>query len=532
MKKTLYNSSIIINNLMLPTILLVSLILRLPYLTERSIWYDEAASWQTAKFPLSELLESVRQNVHMPLYYILLKAWMAAWGESVSSLRGFSIAFGVLTVYAASLFGRELYRASATSAPSGASRNVEIERGARDFGLVLAGLVAVSAYQIYASIECKMYSLSTAISVLSAWLILRILRGVQVSILWIYYCIFCIFILYLHHYGMFVVLSHMIFWISYLLFLAVQGDRARFRGLLVPWAVVSAVVTIIYLPGIAILKGQVGHVQRGFWIRPLSWDSFLSTFADFVRPSPGYDAFDLLPHGEFVAEIVVISAIVIAVRGRRGDYLVIALSLLPMAFAAMASMVTPVWVPRYFRMIHPFLLSLVALAVWRAPRMRTALFSAIFAALLAANVAFWRSLDIPGGPGVRGAVELALTQRRGDEMIIATDFVQYFPAKYYARHRARVRLLDESDKPFWGEQLIRPSDRVTRGEMSAELRRGVWVIGKDPDPRHGFGPGSDKIKLLIFKKFNHYTKLHDNISLIYCILEEGDGPVESGRPPR
>src|SRR5271166_5277554 len=74
----------------------LALACRLPYLTERSLWYDEASSWQTAKFPLVELMRSVRLNVHMPLYYLLLKGWMAALGESVVALRGFSISFGAL----------------------------------------------------------------------------------------------------------------------------------------------------------------------------------------------------------------------------------------------------------------------------------------------------------------------------------------------------------------------------------------------------------------------------------------------------
>ena len=73
-------------------------VLRVPYLTTRSIWYDEASSWQTASFPLSGTLDSLRLNVHPPLYYWVLKAWMAAFGESVLALRGLSVLFGLLTV--------------------------------------------------------------------------------------------------------------------------------------------------------------------------------------------------------------------------------------------------------------------------------------------------------------------------------------------------------------------------------------------------------------------------------------------------
>ena len=44
----------------------VALALRLPYITGRSLWYDESSSWQTAKFSFPELIRSVRLNVHLP----------------------------------------------------------------------------------------------------------------------------------------------------------------------------------------------------------------------------------------------------------------------------------------------------------------------------------------------------------------------------------------------------------------------------------------------------------------------------------
>src|SRR4051812_44986748 len=93
-------------------VVVVAIGLRLPYLASRSLWYDEASSWQTARFPLGGLLDSVRLNVHMPLYYVLLKGWMAALGESVVALRGFSVALGVISVILMDRVGREVFLAS------------------------------------------------------------------------------------------------------------------------------------------------------------------------------------------------------------------------------------------------------------------------------------------------------------------------------------------------------------------------------------------------------------------------------------
>ena len=54
-------------------IALVALALRLPNLTARSLWYDEASSWQTASFPTPGMMDSLRLNVHLPLYYLALE---------------------------------------------------------------------------------------------------------------------------------------------------------------------------------------------------------------------------------------------------------------------------------------------------------------------------------------------------------------------------------------------------------------------------------------------------------------------------
>ena len=41
---------------------------------------------------------SLRLNVHLPLYYLVLKVWMGVFGDSVAAIRGLSVACGALTV--------------------------------------------------------------------------------------------------------------------------------------------------------------------------------------------------------------------------------------------------------------------------------------------------------------------------------------------------------------------------------------------------------------------------------------------------
>jgi uncharacterized membrane protein len=479
-------------------VVIIAVAMRLPYLTERSLWYDEASSWQTAIFSFPEMLRSVRLNVHMPLYYILLKGWMAVWGESVAALRGFSVVFGVLTVIGMDRFARELYRVSA----SGDDR----ESGGRGFGLVVAGLVAVSPFQVFGSIEARMYSLGTALVALSSWLLLRVLRQHGRGRLWWAYGATCIGLVYAHHYGLFSVAAQFLFLAFYLVWLFGLGARAEARALLTNSAAVGAVIAAVYLPGFALLRTQVGRVQQDYWIQELRWRSFWGTFSEFLVPTHG---FDFLVAGWVVAAVAAVSCVVVAIRGRRGDGLVLASALVPMLLSAAISTVQPIWVARYFRFAHLFLLTAVALAVWKVTRPssvpRSVLVVLLFAALFVANVLLWKYLDIPNGGGMRQAVATILKERRHDETIVTFDHHQYFTAKYYVGNKAPIRLLPPEGL-FWGWHLIRPPDLITTAQLRAGLRRGVWVIDREPVPAWrpeltGAVPGRAY-------EFHYYMSLH------------------------
>jgi mannosyltransferase len=493
--------------------------LRLPYLTGRSLWYDEASSWQTAKFPLGGLLDSVRLNVHMPLYYVLLKGWMAVLGESVVALRGFSIAFGVLTVLLMDRVAREVFRASDREPPGDRETPA-----ARAFGLAVAALVAASPYQVYASIEARMYTLGTALTALSSWLLLRVLRVRGRSRPWVPYGLACVALLYTHHYGLFTVAAQFAFltlWAAWLLGL---GRGEEVRAVLIPAAAVGVAVAVLYLPGLDILRGQVGRVRQDYWIRPLSWGTVARTFSEFAVPTAGEGS---QAGGWAVLVASAVAAAVLATGGRRGDWFVLASWLLPMLFSAAVSTSTPVWVPRYFRFAHLFALAAVALAIWRltrpAPALRGPLTGLLLAGLLAGDVAFWRSLDIPHAPGVRGAVQAALAGRRADEAIVAFDMYQYFPAKYYIGPRAPVRLLEPTLDMFWGGHLIRPGDLITPEELGRALPHGVWTIGRLPDPPAVI-PELARASTERVQVFPYYDDLHKRVYLHHFLAPDRGRP--------
>ncbi len=501
----------------------IAVALRLPYLEGRSLWFDEASSWRTAKFPPAEMMDSLRLNVHLPLYYLLLKGWMTVFGDSVAALRGLSIACGTLTVVLMGLFGRELYESSSAAAAADETVPDDTGWGPRAFGLATASLVAFSPFQVLGSIEARMYALGTALAALCGWLLLRALRGRGGSWSWPGYGLACVALLYTHHYALFTIASQFVFLALYCVSLIGAGDGDLARRLAARVAAVGAIVALAYLPAAQFLLVQADRVRQDYWIGPLDLPMLCETFGQFVVP---VESAHTAPWwGWAVLGAFAISCAVIVPGARRGDGLVLASALGPMIAAAAASTVTPVWTPRYFRFAHLFMLAAIVLALWRVSRnsriLRVASVAALCAGLLAANVAFWRALDIPNGSGPHGAFTRILANRRDDETIIVLDLFQFLPISYYARQHAVVRLLQPTISPFWGPHVIRPGDVISSESVARELDRGVWVVGTLPVPANmsaleGLAP--DRTFCTTF-----YSELHRRIYVNHYVARQA-GP--------
>jgi hypothetical protein len=124
----------------LPAILLVAFALRLYRLGDMNIWWDEGlAIWAVRKSLLETTLWTA-QDVHPPLYFWTLWAWVRLVGESEFAARFISVICGVLTVAVAYVLGRRL--------------------GGRRVGLLGALLLALSRFHVWWSQEMRMYVLA------------------------------------------------------------------------------------------------------------------------------------------------------------------------------------------------------------------------------------------------------------------------------------------------------------------------------------------------------------------------------------
>lgn len=72
---------------------------RLYHLGYLAMWHDEVFSAVTARMPWSGMFQAIIADiVHPPLFYILLKLWMAVGGQSIGWMRLLPYLFSVCTV--------------------------------------------------------------------------------------------------------------------------------------------------------------------------------------------------------------------------------------------------------------------------------------------------------------------------------------------------------------------------------------------------------------------------------------------------
>ncbi|HEY6045942.1 MAG TPA: glycosyltransferase family 39 protein [Pyrinomonadaceae bacterium] len=139
-------------------IAIVFALARLWRLTSSCLWFDEIFSVHAARHSWAGLLKFAAADIiHPPLFYALLKIWIAVGGESILWLRLLPFLISVATILPFALLCREL----------------NLKPAETNLALLL---MAVSGFQIKYAQEVRMYSLLLLLSILSIWLFLRSLK--------------------------------------------------------------------------------------------------------------------------------------------------------------------------------------------------------------------------------------------------------------------------------------------------------------------------------------------------------------------
>jgi hypothetical protein len=238
------------------------LFLRIWRITDVSLDGDEIFSLLLARSDWHTLFGgAIKDAIHPPFFYVLLKIWVDVGGESLLWLRLFPVAVSALCLVPVFLLCKDL----------------RIPRGARNLALLIA---SVHPYAIFFAQHMRMYCLLALFGLISIWAFDRYLRdGSRRSL--VILSAANLLVVYLHYYGWLIIGLEFL----YLLW--------RKRSALLPFAAASLFVAALFSPW-AWLAAQSLHAKGGLadnlgWVprpdrRDLSWFYVeLSGLNEFLR---------------------------------------------------------------------------------------------------------------------------------------------------------------------------------------------------------------------------------------------------------
>jgi 4-amino-4-deoxy-L-arabinose transferase-like glycosyltransferase len=220
---------------LLAALILAGFALRIYRIDTQSLWYDEGFSIALARSSLAEAIAWTAQDVHPPLYYLLLHFWIRACGDAALATRLFSLLVSVAAI--------PVFYHLARRAMSGTT------------GLAAALLATISPFYVYYAQETRMYALVTLLTLLSSYLLLRLATEEAMPPkrrlhLWIGFAALSVAAIYTHYFSFFVLAFQGLY---YLLSWLRRNGRARD---LVPALLATGAMCIAYLPWLPTLLAR------------------------------------------------------------------------------------------------------------------------------------------------------------------------------------------------------------------------------------------------------------------------------------
>lgn len=441
-------------------ILLVITAYEISILTDMALWHDEAFSGLLPQYNLKEMMYRIGLDVHPPLYYLLLKGWVMILGNTLFTLRLFSVFFAVLTVIVLYLFLKEVFKD-------------------QKLALFSSILLAFNSFFIQFVIEARMFTLGIFLVVLSSFFLLKALKNKKWS-WWLLYAFSVSAGLYTHYYIFFSILAQGLFLVFWLFGEAKFNFANWLKNRNFQLGLASYILVVIsYLPWLKAFLSQMGQVQESYWIPPINPRSIPCTF---FKMTTGGDI-DALRFWYVLAllMVVIIIAITFALKKFKmpAKWLVFLLLIIPFLGATAFSFKTSIYLDRYFIFALPFYLILMggAILVIKNKWVRNALIVvAIFGSLIAFPIR-WLNLDVEKKPGMAAAAAYLNQQvRPGDKIYVGSSFV-YFTFKYYNQTGIQPKLYVPGNLPhFSGTALLSPEDLIKDFNQEVKRSETVWLI--------------------------------------------------------
>lgn len=142
--------------LFLAVLFVFCLFLRLIFITQKNLWFDEIFSWHLSQGSFLDITWGTSADIHPPLYYYLLKIWMSVLGDSVFSLRFLSAFISSSAIFLIYPVSRKIL--------------------SENESLIVLILYSLSPLNLYYSQEARMAALNLLLNTASFYFFIKLLE--------------------------------------------------------------------------------------------------------------------------------------------------------------------------------------------------------------------------------------------------------------------------------------------------------------------------------------------------------------------
>jgi mannosyltransferase len=411
-------------------VILVGFGLRLAVSASRDFWYDEAFSALVASQAWTDLPGVLRNDVHPPLYYVLLRSWVTLSGNSVETIRFFSVFFGTLTIPLAWAF----------------LANASVSRPW--LPVVAAWVFSVNPFFVDYSVEARTYSLLTFVMLCAGY---GLLKGLTASPhrfnrAWLLFSV-CVSLGFLAHY-MAAFAIGMFYTFAVLFVCRREGRLSGGRPVLyVPLCLASLLPAAVFLAWLPVLVFRLsGHMTGLGWVPmpdlsnlPMSVYAFLFGVDSQASGPPPVRQFASgippLPVAYLLCAVVLVAGAGRLVRRKRP-------ARPHLAFCALLSLVPPVlvlllgrmgarlYVDRFLIVHGVFFVLLVVLVCGTLRRAALVLIVALYSSLAAGVYANYEANDKFSG------LSGYLDRHAEIERVVFSSAEDFVSGSYYLKDRS------------------------------------------------------------------------------------------------
>jgi mannosyltransferase len=440
-------------------IMLLCVALRVYHIGAASLWSDEIFSRYYADlFGLPYLLTAgLSSEPTPPTYYLLLRGWMALWGDSEAALRSLSAVASALCVPATYFLGRELI--------------------GKAQGVLGALLFALCPMSFYFAQEARVYTLlMLAISVVlwAAAVFQREPRSMKAAVFYVLFGTLC---LYLHATGVLFVVACAG---AVGLFFLTQGVRGR--QALWKWTALNAFVLVLGVPYFVHVL-TASHGGGLDWMPPMSIRTLVYATSKVVSG-------ELTPYPwpAFLLAAAVFGSLVVSLFLHRlpirASVTLIAVPCLFVALVSVLSIARPILLPRVLVWTVVPLCLIAASQLLVAGRARYAVLLS-FVAAFGAGLAF--QVITPGSDKEpwRESMRAVAPELERADLVVLSPLFDPMVLTYYAPQVKNVRLWDASLQPTI---MNAAAERlhvayITEPEIlqAIESKHSVWILSNGLD---------------------------------------------------